>query len=146
MKNQTMALAKNQHHLMINAGICLLITGIISFFCTSSVFAKTAASAQVDQKIGQNISQNISHNISQIEDGNQSIDDKVISSHQKTDQQIDANAISNTPVAFERGGLDKASEHLQILQQTTPHFVDTFQARKPASVDKKLQSKPQSNS
>jgi hypothetical protein len=49
-------------------------------------------------------------------------------------------------VTLDRSGMDKASVHLQILQQTNSHFSETAQAKKPAAEDKKLPVKPQGNS
>lgn len=59
-----------------------------------------------------------------------------------------ANALSSVQSALmlDRSGMDKASVHLQILQQTTGHFADTAQAKRPLTDDKKLQTKSQSNS
>jgi hypothetical protein len=57
-----------------------------------------------------------------------------------------ASAASQSPMTLDRSGMDKASVHLQILQQSTSHFSDSVQAKKPAADDKKLQLKPQSNS
>lgn len=62
-----------------------------------------------------------------------------------SDPQTDG-AASQTPVVLDRSGMDKASVHLQILQQTTTHFSDTAQAKKPATDDKKSPLKSQSNS
>lgn len=62
-----------------------------------------------------------------------------------SDAQV-GSAASQTPVLLDRSGMDKASVHLQILQQTTTHFSDTAQAKKPAADDKKSALKPQSNS
>lgn len=62
-----------------------------------------------------------------------------------SDQQEDS-AASQTPVLLDRSGMDKASVHLQILQQSSTHFSDIAQARKPAAEDKKSTLKPQSNS
>ena len=55
-------------------------------------------------------------------------------------------ATSLAPMALDRSGMDKASVHLQILQQSTSHFSDSVQAKKPAADDKKLPVKPQGNS
>lgn len=62
-----------------------------------------------------------------------------------SDQQVES-AASQTPVLLDRSGMDKASVHLQILQQTSTHFSDIAQARKPAAEDKKSLLKSQSNS
>ncbi|CAN5687597.1 hypothetical protein BH11PSE12_BH11PSE12_16390 [soil metagenome] len=64
------------------------------------------------------------------------------------DGQNAASAISSVQSALmlDRSGMDKASVHLQILQQTTGHFADTVQAKRPVTDDKKSQTKPQSNS
>lgn len=48
-----------------------------------------------------------------------------------------------TAVLLDRSGMDKASVHLQILQQTTNHFSDTAQAKKPSPEDKKSPAKTQ---
>jgi hypothetical protein len=57
-----------------------------------------------------------------------------------------ASAASQSPMTLDRSGMDKASVHLQILQQSTMHFSDSVQAKKPAVEDKKLPIKSQSNS
>lgn len=127
----------NRSKIALSCGLTLLTASLIYFLSSSPVFAQTTTLPQAEQNVGQN------------QDGDQKIEDKATSngnSQQKAEQPIESSPAANQPVPFERGGLDKASEHLQILQQTTPHFVDTYQARKPASVDKKLQGKPQSNS
>jgi hypothetical protein len=49
-------------------------------------------------------------------------------------------------VLLDRSGMDKASVHLQILQQSTAHFAETTAAKKPLADDKKSTSKPQGNS
>jgi hypothetical protein len=49
-------------------------------------------------------------------------------------------------VLLDRSGMDKASVHLQILQQSTAHFSETTAAKKPLTDDKKSASKPQGNS
>lgn len=114
----------------------MLLTACLFYFLSSSpVFAQTAALLASEQEIFLN------------QGGDQKGEERVaINSQQKSEPQSDSSTQYCISVALERGGLDKASEHLQILQQTSPHFVDTLQIKKPASVDKKLQSKPQSNS
>jgi hypothetical protein len=62
-----------------------------------------------------------------------------------TDAQSDS-AACQAPVLLDRSGMDKASVHLQILQQTTTHFSDTAHAKKPVADDKKSAIKAQSNS
>lgn len=57
-----------------------------------------------------------------------------------------ASAASQSPLTLDRSGMDKASVHLQILQQSTTHFSETTQAKKPTVDDKKLPIKSQSNS
>lgn len=57
-----------------------------------------------------------------------------------------ASAASQSPMTLDRSGMDKASVHLQILQQSTTHFSESVQAKKPAIDDKKLPIKSQSNS
>lgn len=57
-----------------------------------------------------------------------------------------ASAASQSPMTLDRSGIDKASVHLQILQQSTTHFSESIQAKKPAIDDKKLPVKTQSNS
>ena len=59
-----------------------------------------------------------------------------------------ASAISSVQsvLMLDRSGMDKASVHLQILQQTTGHFADTAQAKRPMTDEKKLQTKSQNNS
>ena len=57
-----------------------------------------------------------------------------------------ASAAAQSSMTLDRSGIDKASVHLQILQQSTLHFSDSAQAKKPAIDDKKIQIKPQSNS
>jgi hypothetical protein len=54
-------------------------------------------------------------------------------------------ATTKTPMVLERGGIDKASEHLQILQQASPHFVENVPVKKPVVEEKKSPSKPQSS-
>jgi hypothetical protein len=54
---------------------------------------------------------------------------------------------SSSGVMLDRSGMDKASVHLQILQQSTAHFAETSVAKKPLAEDKKnSSSKPQGNS
>lgn len=57
-----------------------------------------------------------------------------------------ASAATQSSMTLDRSGIDKASVHLQILQQSTLHFSDSAQAKKPTIDDKKTQIKPQSNS
>lgn len=57
-----------------------------------------------------------------------------------------ASAASQSPMTLDRSGIDKASVHLQILQQSSTHFSESIQAKKPAIDDKKLPAKSQSNS
>lgn len=57
-----------------------------------------------------------------------------------------ASSAAQSSMTLDRSGIDKASVHLQILQQSTLHFSDSAQAKKPAIDDKKIQIKPQSNS
>ena len=57
-----------------------------------------------------------------------------------------ASAASQSPMTLDRSGMDKASVHLQILQQSTTHFSESIQTKKPAIDDKKLPTKSQSNS
>lgn len=57
-----------------------------------------------------------------------------------------ASAASQSTMTLDRSGMDKASVHLQILQQSTSHFSESVQAKKPAIDDKKLPVKSQSNS
>lgn len=57
-----------------------------------------------------------------------------------------ASAASQSPMTLDRSGMDKASVHLQILQQSTTHFSESVQAKKPVIDDKKLPVKSQSNS
>lgn len=53
---------------------------------------------------------------------------------------------SASSVMLDRSGMDKASVHLQILQQSTAHFGETSANKKPLTDDKKSASKPQGNS
>lgn len=53
--------------------------------------------------------------------------------------------VAKPPMVLERGGIDKASEHLQILQQATPHFVENLPVKKAVIEEKKNPSKPQSS-
>jgi hypothetical protein len=48
-------------------------------------------------------------------------------------------------VKIDRSGMDKASIHLQILQQTAPHFNETSPNKKSGSDDKKTNNKSQSS-
>jgi hypothetical protein len=57
-----------------------------------------------------------------------------------------ASAASQSPMTLDRSGMDKASVHLQILQQSTMHFSESGQAKKPTIDDKKSPIKLQSNS
>ena len=47
---------------------------------------------------------------------------------------------------FDRGGVDRASVHLQILQQSNTHFSDNTPVKKPSAYDKKAQIKAPNNS
>lgn len=138
MKNTTTtSIAQRKTDLMIQTGFFLLIAGVISFFCMSSAFA------QISDNTAFWVS---AQDVCQPLDSEQKSDEKLLTSQPKTVAATEANEASILPLTFERGGLDKASEHLQILQQATPHFVDNLQLKKPVSIEKKLQAKPQSNS
>ena len=56
------------------------------------------------------------------------------------------NTEPQSAMTLDRSGMDKASVHLQILQQSTAHFVGSVVAKKPTSANKKLPIKSQSNS
>lgn len=47
---------------------------------------------------------------------------------------------------LDRSGVDRASVHLQILQQTNTHFAETLPSKKTSANDKKVQAKASSNS
>lgn len=47
---------------------------------------------------------------------------------------------------LDRSGVDRASVHLQILQQTNTHFAETLPPKKTSANDKKVQVKASSNS
>lgn len=70
----------------------------------------------------------------------------VPASHQdsRTQDLSTASAASQSPLTLDRSGMDKASVHLQILQQSTTHFSESVQAKKPAIDEKKLPAKSQS--
>ncbi|MFZ6814522.1 hypothetical protein ACO0K3_08635 [Undibacterium sp. Rencai35W] len=55
-------------------------------------------------------------------------------------------ASAQSSVMLERGGMDRASVHLQILQQTSPHFADSNPPKKLPGEDKKATLKPANNS
>ncbi|MBI3283627.1 MAG: hypothetical protein HYZ65_02070 [Burkholderiales bacterium] len=57
-----------------------------------------------------------------------------------------AASAAQAAVQLDRSGVDRASVHLQILQQSNTHFADTVPARKPGAYDKKAQIKAPSNS
>ncbi|MDY7538344.1 hypothetical protein QN372_12415 [Undibacterium sp. RTI2.1] len=66
-----------------------------------------------------------------------------------TQSSLDATPASTSArnvIMLERGGMDRASVHLQILQQTNTHFADSNLPKKSATGDKKMQSKPANNS
>lgn len=46
---------------------------------------------------------------------------------------------------FDRSGMDKASVHLQVLQQAAPRFTESSSTKKPANDDKKSSTKTQDN-
>lgn len=48
-------------------------------------------------------------------------------------------------VKIDRSGMDKASIHLQILQQTAPHFNESGSNKKSGNDDKKTNNKSQSS-
>lgn len=146
MKHRTTSVTSSTQaktSLLLQMGIGFLIAAGISFFCASASFA-------------QSTSQSVSNAVSGVNEDAQIIQGHRGEEHKTEEkstekQKFDEVSIENAslnylPQAFERGGLDKASEHLQILQQTSVHFVDTAQIKKPVTMDKKLQTKPQSNS
>lgn len=47
---------------------------------------------------------------------------------------------------IDRSGMDKASVHLQILQQASQKFAEPSNTKKNTSDDKKMPNKPQENS
>ncbi|MBY0573396.1 MAG: hypothetical protein K2P84_06915 [Undibacterium sp.] len=53
---------------------------------------------------------------------------------------------SGSAPQIDRSGMDKASIHLQILQQTTPRFTESSGVKKPTMDDKKSSTKSQDNS
>lgn len=55
-----------------------------------------------------------------------------------------ASVQAQATVQLDRSGVDRASVHLQILQQTNTHFSDS--SKKSATNDKKAQIKASSNS
>ncbi|MCU6433745.1 hypothetical protein LPB67_08135 [Undibacterium sp. Jales W-56] len=57
-----------------------------------------------------------------------------------------ASASARSSMMLERGGMDRASVHLQILQQTSPHFADSNTPKKLPGDDKKTTLKPANNS
>jgi len=57
-----------------------------------------------------------------------------------------ASASAQMQTQLDRSGVDRASVHLQILQQSTSHFSDTNPAKKASVYDKKAQLKAGSNS
>lgn len=56
------------------------------------------------------------------------------------------NDAAQSTVMLDRSGINKASVHLQIFQQTAGHLTDTVQAKKSITEDKKLLIKILGNS
>lgn len=52
-----------------------------------------------------------------------------------------ASSSASTPAVFDRSGVDRASVHLQIFQQSNSHFSDNNMNKKAGSYDKKPVSK-----
>ncbi|MFZ6773645.1 hypothetical protein ACO0LB_13095 [Undibacterium sp. SXout7W] len=65
-----------------------------------------------------------------------------------TGSNQESTTTTNPPSAlqFDRGGVDRASVHLQILQQSNTHFSDNTSTKKPNAYDKKAQIKAPNNS
>ncbi|MDE2430550.1 MAG: hypothetical protein KGM99_17665 [Burkholderiales bacterium] len=64
-------------------------------------------------------------------------------------ENVDSNVSSGNDAAsvqLDRGGMDRASVHLQLLQQSNSHFSDNTQAKKTGGDNKKMPSKPSKNS
>lgn len=134
MTSKAKQISLSKTNIAVSSALMLVTACLFYFLSSSSVFAQTTTLPSNEQDVLQNQS------------NEQKVEERVsINNLQKSEAQSDSFQC-NISAPLERGGLDKASEHLQILQQTSLHFVDTFQVRKPTSVDKKLQSKPQSNS
>ncbi|MBR7778131.1 hypothetical protein [Undibacterium rugosum] len=75
--------------------------------------------------------------------------EKTLNESAQESSSASASASSQTQTPLDRSGLDRASVHLQILQQSSTHFSEagTSTAKKPTSFDKKAQlnSKPGSS-
>ena len=99
--------------------ICL--SGLLTFgvICSTNAFAITSASMQQGQP------------------------DKVLSD--TTQDNASASATAQTQSTLDRSGLDRASVHLQILQQSNVHFGDSG-SKKSLPFDKKAQIKSTPNS
>ncbi len=99
--------------------ICL--SGVMAFgiVCSTDAFAITSASMQQGQP------------------------DKVLSD--TTQDNASASATAQSQSTLDRSGLDRASVHLQILQQSNVHFGDSG-AKKSLPFDKKAQIKSTPNS
>ena len=52
-----------------------------------------------------------------------------------------ASSSASAPATFDRGGVDRASVHLQIFQQSNSHFSDSNLNKKAGTYDKKAQAK-----
>lgn len=61
-------------------------------------------------------------------------------------ESASASASAQIQTQLDRGGVDRASVHLQILQQSNTHFSDNNVAKKTGAYDKKAQIKASSNS
>jgi hypothetical protein len=59
-------------------------------------------------------------------------------------QEVQSSGQSN--ISIDRAGIDKASIHLQVLQQAGSRFSESGNAKKPAAEDKKAGNKSQENS
>jgi hypothetical protein len=63
-----------------------------------------------------------------------------------SEESASASASAQLQTQLDRSGVDRASVHLQILQQSNTHFSDSNSQKKPAPFDKKAQIKANSNS
>ncbi|MBC3870183.1 MULTISPECIES: hypothetical protein [Undibacterium] len=61
-------------------------------------------------------------------------------------ETVSASANAQIQTQLDRSGVDRASVHLQLLQQSNSHFSEIVSPKKPGVYDKKAQIKAPSNS
>lgn len=127
----------------------IFIMNMKSLLLSSILFASLSANAQAQEFIVSPIQANNQTQSQQEncvnESGSCSANTTSSSSSQSSQTQSPGPSSSSTSssgsVQIDRSGMDKASIHLQILQQTAPHLSEPNQNKKQAPDDKKSASK-----